>query len=185
MTDRLFVAAFPPDAIVDDLEALISPRRGLTYPWRWSPPQNWHLTLAFLGDTPEDRQPRLLDALADVAATATPFTLELAGGHAIPSPNNARVLTLTATQGSAQATHLAARLRSACSQAGVPPDGKRFFAHLTLARSRNPASAHQLLPFLDTIPPLTWDVRDITLVASTLTRGASTYQDVRTFPLTG
>lgn len=46
---------------------------------RWTPAENWHVTLAFYGDLGEGRTEQLAGDLADVAAAGRPFELELTG----------------------------------------------------------------------------------------------------------
>ena len=178
MTDRLFVAAFPPQEVTQALERFVEPRRDLTRPWNWSLATNWHVTLAFLGDVDADRQDPLAGLLADVARTTSPFRLTMSGGLALPNPAKARVLALAGTGGVAELTHLAGRVRAACSRAGTPPDGARFTPHLTLARANRPAAARTVLQLADSFGEFAWEVAEIVLVASTLNRGGSRYQAV-------
>ena len=181
MADRLFLAVFPPDDVTAALERFVEPRRDLTRPWRWTVAENWHVTLAFLGDVDAARQDPLAERLADVARTTAPFRLALAGGRALPNPRAARVLALGATAGADELTHLAKRVRAACSGAGVPPDGARFLPHLTLARVNRGASARAVLEVADSFGEFAWDVPGFALVSSTLNRAGSRYEAVGRF----
>jgi len=69
---RLFVAVYPPPAAVEHLAALVEqlsigrPREpGASV--RLVPPPRWHVTLAFLGDVPDDREPEACEALRAAA----------------------------------------------------------------------------------------------------------------------
>jgi 2'-5' RNA ligase len=55
---RLFVAVWPTDQVRDRLAGAIAAQE--TADLRWVKPENWHVTLAFLGSVPDDE----LDALA-------------------------------------------------------------------------------------------------------------------------
>ncbi|MDN5698146.1 MAG: hypothetical protein L0G70_09275, partial [Rubrobacter sp.] len=59
---RLFVAVTPPQQA---REAALEKARSVTWKGRirWVPPRNVHLTLKFLGETPEQDVPRLEAAL--------------------------------------------------------------------------------------------------------------------------
>ena len=45
---RMFVAVRPPEPVLDDLADYVEPRRDVDSPLRWSRPEQWHVTLAFL-----------------------------------------------------------------------------------------------------------------------------------------
>ena len=52
----LFIAARPDDGAAEDLQDELDRVRRLpvSRPLRWQPPGLWHVTLAFLGDPPDD-----------------------------------------------------------------------------------------------------------------------------------
>lgn len=183
MTDRLFVAVAVPDEARARLETFAEPRRDADPDLRWVRPENWHLTLAFLGDVPADRQEPLADALAEVADRTRGFTLALGGAGAFPKPYAAKVLWLGVTTGRDELGRLAARVRTACQRVGVPPDPATFAAHLTLARTRRPVEATRWLRVLEAFPQPSWRVERFVLVDSTLNRGGSVYRVVGEYPL--
>ncbi len=49
---RMFVAAVPPEEVVTHLDEFLSVRREAA-PYRWTVPDQWHLTLAFAEDVPD------------------------------------------------------------------------------------------------------------------------------------
>ena len=59
---------------------------------RWSDPDGIHLTLKFLGDTPEDRVQAVTQGVLAAAAGFEPFVLRVAGFGCFPNPRQARVL---------------------------------------------------------------------------------------------
>lgn len=85
---RTFASVRPPDVVLEHLAAALEsvhlgagaqgPGRPLG-PVRWSPPENWHVTLAFYGDVPDGAVQELADALAALALTQAPFELRLRG----------------------------------------------------------------------------------------------------------
>ena len=181
MSDRLFVAVFPSEDVTRALERFVEPRRDLTRPWHWPAAENWHVTLAFLGAVAAGREETLAERLADVARTTAPFRLVLAGGRALPDPRAARVLALGATGGTDELTHLAKRVRAACSVAGAPAAGDRFLPHLTLARANRGASARAVLEVADSFGEFAWEVSELVLVSSTLNRAGSRYEALGRF----
>ena len=59
---------------------------------RWTIPDGIHLTLKFLGDTPEPLVPAVSQGLQAAAASFEPFELRVAGFGCFPNPHRARVL---------------------------------------------------------------------------------------------
>lgn len=77
---RLFAAVHPPAGVLAHLEAaLASVRGGEGRGLRWTPPEGWHITLAFYGEVPEGYLEDLALALDDVARRHRPFDAALRG----------------------------------------------------------------------------------------------------------
>ena len=169
---RMFVAVTPPEAAAEDLDEFLSVRRGAAARpgerWRWTPPEQWHLTLAFMPDVPDRSLDELVDRLAVTAARREPFTTRVAGGGAFPHPDRAKVLW-AGLQG--DFGELSRGARAAASTSGATVDGQRFRAHLTLARLGSPANVSRWVRVLDTYAGPEWAVEELTLVASYLGEG--------------
>jgi 2'-5' RNA ligase len=170
---RMFVAVVPPEPVADDLEELLAPRREHA-PWRWTPAEQWHVTLAFAAHVPDRAVDDLADRLAVAASRRRPFDLALTGGGAFPDPARARLL-FSALEGTppamAELDALATGARNAVVAAGVEVDGQRFRPHVTLARLHRPAEVTRWLRVLDAHRGPSWTVREVALVASHLGEG--------------
>ncbi|SBT54139.1 RNA 2',3'-cyclic phosphodiesterase [Micromonospora narathiwatensis] len=140
---RLFVAVYPPRPAVDDLTAQVARLRvgaasaaGTNV--RLADPANAHLTLAFLGDVPEDR---LVDVESALGLAAETFRdgrdnsprLRLGGGGSF---GRGRFTVLWVdVQGDVEGLAVLVRLiRFGLRRARLPHDEKPFRAHLTIAR---------------------------------------------------
>ena len=102
---------------------------------RWVRVDGLHLTLRFLGPTPEDRVAPLeasADALARILA---PFEVELSGGGAFPSLERPRSLWVGVRDGADRLASLADGLTAAAGQCGLVLDTRPFAAHLTIGRT--------------------------------------------------
>ena len=128
---RLFVALDLPDSVKRSLEPLA---KGLG-DVRWSTPDQQHLTLRFIGEVGNGAVPEVVEALATVPAM--PFALTLEGLGHFPPRGEPRVLWV-GVQKSAELARLKRRIDRALEQAGIPPDGRKFAPHVTLARFREP-----------------------------------------------
>jgi RNA 2',3'-cyclic 3'-phosphodiesterase len=102
---------------------------------RWVRMDGLHLTLRFLGPTPEADVPTVAEAVRRAAATLDPFEVRINGGGSFPNPRRPRTLWLAVTHGAAELSSLARALNGELVAAGWPSDDRPFRAHLTVARS--------------------------------------------------
>ncbi len=77
---RLFVALTPPDAVVGELRASTAALRELAPDLRWTRPEQWHVTLAFLGEVADEVVDELARRLNRAAARYPPLSLAFGGG---------------------------------------------------------------------------------------------------------
>jgi RNA 2',3'-cyclic 3'-phosphodiesterase len=102
---------------------------------RWVRLDGLHLTLRFLGPTPEDRVPDLAAAVADVARDAEPFEITVRGAGSFPPTGRPRTIWLDIRNGVEHLEALAARLDDRLAGSGWERERRPFRAHLTLARA--------------------------------------------------
>lgn len=98
---------------------------------RWTPAENWHVTLAFYGDVGEGRVEQLAEDLAALAADAQPFELGLTGAGVF-----AHRTLWAGVGGDVDAVHgLVAGCREAGDAIGARQDDReRSRPHVTLGR---------------------------------------------------
>jgi 2'-5' RNA ligase len=184
----MFIAVVPREDVIEGLEEFLAPRREAEQ-LRWTRPEAWHLTLAFMADVSERALDDLLERLERAARRRTPFRLSLAGGGAFPNPGRAKVL-YAGVGGEPEAMEelrrTAVGARAAANRAGAPVDGAAFRPHLTLARSGRPIEATRWLRVLSAYRSAEFEVTETVLVASHLGQGPGNrprYEPVARFPL--
>ena len=184
----MFTAVMPPEDVLEELEEFLGPRREAA-PFRWTVPEQWHLTLAFMENVPERSLDDLLERLTRAGRRRTPFTVALAGGGAFPDVVRARVLYAgveAAPDALEELRRLATGARAAAAKAGAPVDGASFRPHLTLARMTRPVEATRWLRVLSTYRSRPFTVEELVLVQSHLGEGPRKrprYETVASFPL--
>jgi 2'-5' RNA ligase len=184
----MFVAVVPPEEVREDLAAFLDARREAG-PFRWTLPEQVHLTLAFLERVEERRLDDLVERLGRAAARRTAFPTRVAGGGAFPNAARARVLWAgldLAGRGRTELDRLATGARAAASRAGIPVDGQRFRPHLTVARLGRPQEVSRWVRLLDAYAGPSWTVDEIALVESHLGQGPRNrprHEVVESFPL--
>ncbi|GAB3990749.1 RNA 2',3'-cyclic phosphodiesterase [Nocardioides marmoraquaticus] len=170
---RMFVALLPPDDVLEDLEELVAPRREARVegrPLRWTPAEQWHVTLAFMASVPDRALDELLDRLGAAAERTQPFDVWLTGGGAFPDVASGRVLW-TGVEPAAELEALSVRARNAAVASGVEVDGQRFRPHLTLARTNRPTELTRWVRVLEPYRSPVWPAGRLALVASYLGEG--------------
>ena len=181
---RCFVGVPIGDELRDELRTTVDTLRA-TLPiahdaLRWTEPEGWHVSLAFLGPTQVDAVPRLVELLTAVAANHPPFAVPTGGLGAFPSRREVRVLWYGMADRSRRLAELAVAVRLAVSVDLSAP----FRAHLTLAR----ASGDRALPLPDalwraTLPVGQLAVERLVLYRSHLSAAAPRYEALGEFPL--
>lgn len=162
---RLFVAALLPDDVVARLLELPRPAEPGV---RWAPPENWHVTLRFIGESTVDavldrlKRARLPAATAELGPTVARL--------------NARLITLPV----AGVDRLAATVSELTADLGQL-EQRPFRGHVTLARTRPGARSTSVgIPF-----GARFEVVEIAVVVSEPGRSGSRYTVVATLPTTG
>jgi 2'-5' RNA ligase len=172
MARRMFVAAVPPAHVLEDLEDFLAVRRDADRELRWTLPEQWHLTLAFLPDVPERSYDDLLERLTRAARKRAPVPASVVGGGAFPNAARAKVLwAAVEVDDRTELGRLATGCRAAATKAGIAVPGERFVPHLTLARSGRPFEATRWLRVLEAYRGPAFLIDRVSLVASHLGEG--------------
>jgi 2'-5' RNA ligase len=162
---RLFVSLRPSRQALAHLGTALAGRRT-------SNPEQWHITVAFLGEV--ERPEVLYDGLRAAASRTPEFPLQLAGAGAF---SGTRVVWAGVAGDLDALTALAAQVQQACRDAGVVLERRPFRPHLTIGKSG------QIEPALlrDYAGPA-WTVHEVELVHSVLGTQA-THTVLERFPL--
>ena len=183
--NRMFVAVIPPESVIDDLDEFLSVRRGAAA-FRWSTPEQLHLTLAFAEHVPERSLDDAIERLETAAGRRTPFDLTVTGGGAFPNVAEGKVLYAgVETDAADELDRVAAGARNAMAKSGVEVDGGRFRPHLTLARTGQPVELSNWVRLFDAYRGPAWTVSSFALVSSRLGEGPRrrpAYEVVAEFP---
>lgn len=178
---RLFTALVPPTTIQTELAEVATPLAGV----RWTPAENIHLTLRFIGETDDAKAERYAEWLARVRVE--PFILPVGGVGLFPTRGPAKVLWAGVGNGHTRLYQLRKQVDEAllAVDAGLAMPG--FHPHFTLGRIGESYDAKELAHFLDRhkaleAPP--FRVAEFRLMSSELTPGRPpVYRVVRSFPL--
>jgi 2'-5' RNA ligase len=169
---RLFLALWPTDELRAQIEARTLAIRRATG-GRLIPPQNYHVTLLFLGEVPDERVAAVQEASARLASSPA-FELRF---DCIEAWGRKLLCLTSSTPPPDAAIELVARLRADLSSYMQRPDEREFRPHITLVRD---------LPHgrrAEKIEPLWQKAADFVLVESVRDAAGSQYSVLARWPL--
>jgi 2'-5' RNA ligase len=152
--------------------------------------ENLHLTLAFLGATPDERLDEVRAAATDATRTIAPFRFVLDRGGRFPARGRPRVVWLGLSEGEESVVRLGAGVSAALRARALSFDDRPLSPHLTLARVREDASSQDAravgaaIEGLD-VPRLVVEVREIAVMRSVLSPKGASYSVVAAAALSG
>lgn len=183
---RLFVAVHPPYAVVSALDTAVTPLRAESPSLRWTAPEQWHLTLAFLGDVDARRLDGLRTRLARAAGRTPALELSFRGAGAFSARRRARVLWVGVAGDVDPLRLLAARAGAAARRTGIAVEDRAYRPHLTLARARrDPVDVSALVADLEEYAGPAWRADDLRLMHSVVGPGGASHELVEAWPLAG
>jgi len=144
---------------------------------RTLPPDNYHMTLRFIGDADEEKAKKIGEALESVRFA--PFTVALRGAGAYPNVQFPRAIYIGGESAGAQ--KLAAEIEHALSSFGFQKE--KFSVHLTVARSKGAGDIDDFLKKTGEV--CSFEVKSFALMKSRLMAHAASYEVLREYPAEG
>ncbi len=167
---RLFVALSLPEIVVDALTTLQYGVEGA----RWRPEENFHLTLAFIGEADRHGFSAALDALSSIEAPAFEMRLSGVGTFGDKKPH----ALWAGVDAPPELHHLQSKVETALRRAGFNLEKRKFKPHVTLAylkgTTQDAAELYAAQHGLFSCGP--FPVEDFHLYSSQLGNKASSYR---------
>lgn len=185
---RLFVAIEVPEPPRRELRRRLDGLRDRLPRARWVDPENLHLSLLFLGETPEAAVPALAVKLREAFGRYPPLELRLSSGGTFPPGRPARVAWVGVDAPEELMTLQEDVTRAAVYSLGFEPEKRAYHPHVTLARCQDPWRREAIDKLRSGLtgpigPPFVADQG--VLFESKLSPKGSRYRAVETFPLAG
>ena len=155
------------------------------YPgFRWMPPENLHITLAFLGETDAGLLPQIKQAAETAVKFSGQGVIHAGGGKlfTLPRGKTANVLALGFESGKERIASLAGNIRKNLEIRGIIIKGKdrNFTPHITLARKGRtvprPGNEDSCISFRG-------DIMSLGVYESRLSAGGAEYMQLAVYPL--
>jgi 2'-5' RNA ligase len=184
-TFRLFVAIDTPREVKEAMTGLRDHLKRSGADVRWESSEKLHITLKFIGDTPQNLLPDFVPLLEGVAANRQPFGISYFGIGCFPHRQDPRVVWVGVEDPTGGLATMQRAIEAGCISLGFPAEQKGFHAHVTLGRVK---SRRNLGSLLATMESATFEGRQATvsallLLKSELKPGGSEYTILKQFPL--
>lgn len=175
---RLFTGLEIPDDVANTLSLM----RGGLVGARWISPENYHITLRFMGDIDEDIAGDIFYALQNTGRTPFAVTIE---GLDVFGGDKPRAL-VARVEPTPQILELQAEQERLMRRMGLPAETRKFTPHVTLARLRDTTPYHvaNFLGLSSHLPPMRFIVDEFVVFSSRASVGGGPYIVEAAYPLT-
>lgn len=178
MQPRLFLAIRPPADIRAQLIDLMGGVAGA----RWQGDDQFHLTLCYLGETPETRAEELVEALTRIRFN--PFDISLRSAGYFEKKGRAHTLW-AGVDPAPELLALQKKIERCCTALALPREDRVYHPHITLARLNcDPALLGPFCAQLTGRPLGSWHCESYILYESHLRPEGSLYEAVRVYRAT-
>ncbi len=152
---RGFIAIPSPASLLSRLKELQQELRRLELDAKWVVPEQIHLTLKFLGQTPMAIKSDLQSSLEKIASDHPSFSFWVDRFGLFPNARLPRILWVGAGESPPEFQQLVPSLEEACVRFGFQKEDRPFKAHLTVGRLRSPKHAERLEKWIKE-HPISW-----------------------------
>jgi 2'-5' RNA ligase len=191
---RLFLAIDIPPRAREIITALQNRFKPLGFNASWVAPENVHLTLQFLGDTPSEQIPDIHQGVSAAVTPVPQFTVTLKKIGVFPKLKKPpRILWVGMEDPRNRLAVLQENIAKQMEEIGFPKEKRNFTPHLTLARIRQDrggkrAKLERLKREVESSPEIemeSFKIDAVQLIESQLTPRGSVYTVLKEFPLGG
>ena len=151
----------------------------------WVKNINLHLTIKYLGDTPESSVETIIEHLSKTTCTVKPFNLKIRDTGCFPIPDRPRVLWL-GIGGETDPLHdLVKKIETCLEDVGYLKKETAYSPHITLARIKYPQkNTPDISPFLkSSYDPIDFPIDRVQFYSSELLQTGAVYTMLKSFPL--
>lgn len=175
---RLFVALSLPEEIREQLSAISGGLPGA----RWVPPENYHITLRFIGNVHNGHAEDVDAALTALRGKSFEVALKGLGVFCEGLKPTSLWAGVEADEGLAR---LQAKVESALVRAGFKPEKRKFTPHVTLARFKHDPGPklHEIMSHYALFRTEPFEVQDFVLYSSFLSHTGAIYEPERIYEL--
>jgi 2'-5' RNA ligase len=187
---RLFIAISLPEKVKSEIEkAQNTLRRAMPIgAVRWTKPEQFHLTLKFLGGVPVSQTEALTEAVREVCKNFSPLKLRAEGIGFFPTEKKPRVTWVGIRDRERFLPKLQMEIERAVKKFTTQPPEKSFTGHMTLGRAKEIERKNAEILFRAANPISKrffggWTATEVEIIRSDLSSDGSLYHRLATIPL--
>jgi 2'-5' RNA ligase len=149
---------------------------------RWVEPENYHITLRFIGDIDERMAEDVTSMLGERRQRA-PITITIDGLDSFGGSKPRAVFARTS--GNGELNELQGEQERLLRQVGLPPEPRKFTPHITLARLKHvsPVDVAHYIATHGHFPKLTFTAQRFVLYSSRASMGGGPYVIEAAYPI--
>ncbi len=173
---RLFIAIEIPQNIKENICEI----RKTIYGVKWTPREQLHITIKFIGEVQENEQALIRERLAEIKWSS--FTITLNGTGFFPSSRKPRILWM-GIERSENLFELKQKIDLALSDLGINTENRDFTPHLTLARlsGNKQTDISKMIERFSSIGQFTVQVDSFILFSSLLTSKGAVHEIIQEY----
>ena len=188
MTEKLlrtFLAVPVPRDVSSKKNMLYSTLENVDGDINWVKNAQLHLTLKFLGHTPESAIIDVIDQVEKITPNMNPFDLKIEETGCFPVPTRPRILWLGLKGNLDLLKSMVESIENVLEPLGFPKDSRDILPHITLARIKYPQKhTPNVDPFLkSSYDPIDFPVDRMQFFSSELLPSGAVHTILKTFPL--
>ncbi|MDO9288053.1 MAG: RNA 2',3'-cyclic phosphodiesterase [Thermodesulfovibrionales bacterium] len=177
MNLRCFIAIELPHEIKRNIDTYVEQLKATKADVKWVPAKNLHLTLKFLGSTPEELLTEINKKLSSIAKLHDRFTCRIFGAGVFPNIKQPRVIWL-GIKDAEEMIKLQKNADESMAELGFKKEDREFNPHLTIGKVRSPKNKDMLIKELATLKGVDFgkiEVKNIVLMKSDLKPSGAEY----------
>ena len=188
MTEKLlrtFLAVPVPREVSSKKNMLYSTLENVDGDINWVKNAQLHLTMKFLGHTPESAINDVIDHIEKITPNMNPFDLKIEETGCFPVPTRPRILWLGLKGNLDLLKSMVESIENVLEPLGFPKDSRDILPHITLARIKYPQKhTPNVDPFLkSSYDPIDFPVDRMQFFSSELLPSGAVHTILKTFPL--
>ena len=182
---RTFLAVPVTEEVRSKKNMLYSTLEGSPAKINWVKNTHLHLTLKFLGYTPELSNSEVIDHIETTTRDVKPFNLIIEETGCFPIPERPRVLWMGVTGDLKPLLNLVSRIERSLDGLGFPKERQDYSAHITLARVKYPQKCTPDVGLFlkSSYDPIDFTVDRVQFLSSELLPSGTIYTLLGSYPL--
>jgi 2'-5' RNA ligase len=155
----------------EKIASALKPFKKIATPIKWVKPENWHLTMKFIGEVNDEKKDRIIRALNEIPIPVQPFEIVISGFGKFGRGDDLNIFWAGIEENQIL-KKIYLQIEEALEKIQVKREDREFRPHLTIGRNRKPFN---FKPFAAII-----EKEQSRRIASFIARGFQIFQSILT-----